>query len=176
MPMGKTGTALLVLVMACALLVGAGIARSSEPLPPGATADRILVIKAERALILFRDGKPLKRYSVALGHAPVGAKRRQGDSRTPEGLYRIDSRNPLSGYHLSLHISYPDASDRARARRAGVSPGGAIMIHGIRNGFGWLGPRHRLVDWTDGCIAVTDEEIEEIWRAVPIGTPIEIRP
>ena len=175
MPMGKTRTALLGIFMACALLAGCS-AGWSEPLPPGEKADKILVMKAERTLVLLKDGKTLKRYSIALGRAPVGPKQREGDARTPEGIYRIDSRNPHSGYHLALHISYPDADDRARARKIGVSPGDAIMIHGIRNGFGWLGPAHRLVDWTGGCIAVTNDEIEEIWRAVPIGTPIEIRP
>lgn len=144
----------------------------SPPLPPGVHADRILVLKSERALILLRGGKPLKRYAIALGRHPRGPKRQQGDSRTPEGLYRIDGRNRASRFHLALHISYPDAADRRRS----VSPGGDIMIHGMRNGLGWIGTLHRLVDWTNGCIAVTDREMDEIWRAVPVGTPIEIRP
>lgn len=148
----------------------------SAPLPAAARADRVLVLKSERALVLLRDGKPLKRYRIALGRDPQGPKQRQGDSRTPEGRYRVDARNSASRFHLALHISYPDAADRRRARRKGVPPGGDIMIHGMRNGFGWIGTLHRLVDWTDGCIAVTDREMDEIWRAVPVGTPVEIRP
>jgi len=149
---------------------------SGTPLKADARADRIVVHKGGRVLELMAGGVTLKRYAIALGREPVGAKQREGDGRTPEGGYRIDYRNPASGYHLALHISYPDAADRARARKAGVSPGGDIMIHGMRNGYGWIGPLHRLVDWTNGCIAVTDTEMDEIWRAVANGTEIEIRP
>jgi murein L,D-transpeptidase YafK len=166
---------ILAVVMAGAVVAGEP-SRPHDPLPPGARADRVLVLKAERRLILLKDGAELKSYRIALGANPVGHKTRQGDSRTPEGLYTIDYRNPRSAYHRSLHISYPNAADRATARAAGVSPGGDIMIHGIRNGMDWLGDQHRQVDWTDGCIAVTDTEIEEIWGAVADGTPIEIRP
>jgi murein L,D-transpeptidase YafK len=98
------------------------------------------------------------------------------DARTPEGRYLIDSRNVASAYHKALHISYPNADDRKRAAKLGVSPGGAVMIHGLPNGKGWLGGAHRLYDWTLGCIAVTDQEIDEIWNLVPTGTPVEIRP
>ncbi len=146
------------------------------PLKDGARADRIVVHKGERVLVLMAGDVTLKWYRISLGREPVGAKQREGDGRTPEGRYRIDYRNPASGYHLALHISYPDAKDRARARKAGVSPGGDIMIHGMRNGYGWIGQLHRLVDWTNGCIAVTDTEMDEIWRAVANGTEIEIRP
>jgi len=144
--------------------------------PKEQQADRILVEKSQRKLTLFRGGKELKHYFVALGGAPVGAKQRQGDQKTPEGKYVIDFRNPASQFHLSLHVSYPNAADRARARQAGVDPGGAIMIHGIGKEFGYLGALHRRHDWTLGCIAVTNEEVEEIWSLVPDGTPIEIRP
>lgn len=139
-------------------------------------ADRVVVEKAARTLTLYRDGKALKSYRVALGFAPEGAKERQGDGRTPEGQYIIDQRNPKSAFHRSLHISYPDTSDRARAAAAGVDPGGDIFIHGLPNGFGYLGAVLNLRDWTLGCIAVTNAEIEEIWAAVPAGTPIEIKP
>lgn len=139
-------------------------------------ADRVIVAKAERTLTLMHKGAPLKVYKVALGRNPLGPKRQQGDKRTPEGNYVIDYRNPKSSYHLSLHISYPDRADRKAARKRGVSPGGDIMIHGLPNGMGWLGITHRVIDWTDGCIAVTNDEIQEIWRLVPNGTPIEIRP
>lgn len=139
--------------------------------------EKILVEKAERRLqLLDAAGTVLKSYTIALGRDPLGPKQREGDGRTPEGRYTIDWRNPQSAYHLSLHISYPDAADRQRASGRGEDPGGMIMIHGLRNGLGWLGALHASIDWTDGCIAVTNEEIEEIWRLVPNGTPIEIRP
>ncbi|MEO7933621.1 MAG: L,D-transpeptidase family protein [Chthoniobacterales bacterium] len=139
-------------------------------------ADHILVEKAKRTLSLMRGGKVLKTYQVALGPNPVGPKEKEGDGKTPEGVYRIDWRNPQSQYHLSLHISYPDEKDVTRAKKQGVSPGGDIMIHGLPNGMGALGAAHRLTNWTVGCIAVTNEEIQEIWNAVPDGTSIEIRP
>jgi murein L,D-transpeptidase YafK len=141
-----------------------------------AQADRIVVNKAKRELVLLRAGKVLKSYRVSLGGHPVGPKTRQGDHKTPEGLYTIAGRNRQSAYHRSLRISYPNEKDRERARRAGVSPGGDIMIHGLPNGQGYIGKGHLLADWTNGCIAVTDEEIEEIWRLVPDGTPVQILP
>jgi len=140
------------------------------------TADRIVVYKKRRTMELMTKGKILKTYKIALGGSPVGPKRVQGDHKTPEGEYKIDSRNPKSRFYLALHISYPNAHDRKRARQLGMSPGGAIMIHGLGKEFAWLGSSHTLYDWTDGCIAVTNEEIEEIWEFVPIGTPIEILP
>ena len=118
----------------------------------------------------------LKTYSVALGTVPVGAKEKQGDHKTPEGNYVIDARNSHSRFHLALHISYPRAEDKARARKLGVSPGGDIMIHGLESRFAFLGALHRQTDWTDGCIAVTNPEIEEIWQLAPVGTTVEIRP
>ena len=143
---------------------------------PEAKADRIVVYKKDRTMHLMNKGQILKTYKIALGGDPEGPKQRYGDHKTPEGLYKIDSRNPKSRFYLALHISYPNAADRERARRLGVDPGGAIMIHGIGKEFGWLGSKHVLTDWTDGCIAVTNEEIEEIWRLVPLNTPIEILP
>jgi murein L,D-transpeptidase YafK len=139
-------------------------------------ADRIVVLKSERKLVLMKDGKEFRSYKVSLGTEPVGPKRKQGDHRTPEGTYVIDRRNPTSQFHRALHISYPNLSDRAQAQKVGVDPGGDIMIHGLPNGFGFLGKTHLWRDWTDGCIAVTNDEIEEIWKLVPDGTPIEIRP
>ena len=146
------------------------------PLLGDVAADRLLVEKGARQLTLFAGGQILKVYHVALGRQPVGPKRRRGDQRTPEGLYRIDGRGTRTNYHLALHISYPDAADRARAAQAGFSPGGSVLIHGLPKGWWFLGHRHLKYNWTDGCIAVTDAEIEEIWRVVPDGTPIEIRP
>jgi murein L,D-transpeptidase YafK len=148
----------------------------ASPLPKNASADRVVVYKAKRELELWSNGKLLKRYKVALGGNPVGHKEREGDQRTPEGVYTIDSRNAASRYHKSLHVSYPNTQDREHAKRLGVSPGGAIMVHGLPKGWGWVGAGHRATDWTLGCIAVTNEEIEEIWAAVRDGTPIEIKP
>ena len=139
-------------------------------------ADRIVVMKSARTLTLMSDGKTLKTYKVALGAQPIGAKERQGDHKTPEGNYIIDAKVEHSRFHRALHISYPNQADRDRARKLGVSPGGAVEIHGLGDKFGWIGARHRAYDWTDGCIAVTNAEIEEIWRLVPVGTRVEILP
>jgi murein L,D-transpeptidase YafK len=139
-------------------------------------ADRIVINKARRELLLLRRGEVIRRYLVALGRQPVGHKQEEGDGKTPEGSYTISGRNPKSAFHRSLRISYPNAADRERALRKGVRPGGDIMIHGLPNGRGDLGAAHRSTDWTEGCIAVTDEEIEEIWRLVADGTPVRINP
>jgi hypothetical protein len=140
------------------------------------TVDSLRVEKGAHRLTLFREGMAVVSYSVALGRNPQGHKERAGDYRTPEGLYHIDARNPYSRYHLGLHVSYPNADDVARARTLGVSTGGDIMIHGLPNGQGAVGAAHRQYDWTNGCVAVTDEEIEEIWSSVPVGTPVRILP
>jgi murein L,D-transpeptidase YafK len=147
-----------------------------NPLPSGTQIDRIVVEKSARKLSVFENGKELKTYHVALGRNPVGTKQQEGDNKTPEGIYKIDSRNPHSDFHLGLHISYPSDQDKARAAERGVSAGFDIMIHGIQNGRGWIGAFHRLHDWTAGCIALTNEEIEELWRVTADGTPVEIRP
>jgi murein L,D-transpeptidase YafK len=139
-------------------------------------ADHIVIIKSARTMTLMDHDKVLKTYRVALGSSPVGAKQKQGDGKTPEGDYVIDSKNTHSQYYLSLHISYPNAQDRNRARKLGVNPGGDIMIHGLPPAYAYLGSKHTQWDWTWGCIAVTDEEIEEIWNLVPVGTRVEIRP
>ena len=118
----------------------------------------------------------MRSFRVALGNVPVGAKQRAGDGRTPEGQYWISGRNPRSRYYRSLQISYPSPSDRVAAQRAGRETGGDIMIHGLPRGAGWIGKHHAGFDWTRGCIAVTNEEIDEIWELVSDGTPIEIRP
>lgn len=138
--------------------------------------DKILIEKQARRMMLISKGAVLKTYKIALGGDPIGPKERQGDNKTPEGTYTIDARNRDSRYHRALHISYPNERDRKRARELGVSPGGNIMIHGIKNGFSWVGDAHAGVDWTKGCIAVTDEEIEEIDTLAPNGTIVEIRP
>ncbi len=151
-------------------------AAAENPLPANAHADRIVILKAERRLDLIHDGKVLKGYKIALGTNPVGRKEWQGDGKTPEGIYTISGRNAKSAYHRSLRISYPNPDDIARARKLNVSPGGDIFIHGLPNGYGWIGKGHSLKDWTLGCVAVTNEEIEEIWRVVANGTTVEIRP
>ncbi len=168
---------LLVVSLPLVLVAGAiGYAQwPVQPLPEGSTADSVLVLKSGRELVLLAQGRPLATYRVALGGNPAGHKRQEGDERTPEGSYVIDYRNDKSAFHLALHVSYPKVSDRAQATARGVSPGGLIMIHGSGKTMRVLGRWHRFFDWTDGCIAVTDEEIEQIWRAVPDGTPIEIR-
>lgn len=136
-------------------------------------ADWIIVDKSDRMLVLYRNGKEIKRYAnIRFGDAPTGHKRFQGDERTPEGTYTIDARNPNSSYHLSLRISYPNQADRAYARALGRDPGGDIFIHGQPNGY--TGPA-KTFDWTDGCIAVSNAEIREIWQMVPDGAQITIQ-
>ena len=153
------------------LAAGCSAASAQSALP---TADFVLVDKSDRVLTLFADGKPYRNYTgLQLGDAPGGHKQFQGDERTPEGRYVIDYGNPQSSYYLSLHISYPNADDRAFAAAHGRSPGGAIFIHGQPN---WLESGRLPGDWTDGCIALSNREIEELWDLVPDGTPIEIRP
>jgi murein L,D-transpeptidase YafK len=141
-----------------------------------AKADQVIVTKSARTLTLLSQGKVLRTYKVALGGTPVGAKEQEGDHRTPEGHYILDRRNPKSRFYKSIHVSYPNDQDKKRAPESGVTPGGDIMVHGLPNGFGWLGATHRNMDWTDGCIAVTNAEMDEIWELVADGTPIEIRP
>lgn len=145
-------------------------------LPADAKADRVIVRKSLHTLELVRRGEILARYSISLGPAPTGRKEREGDGRSPEGTYALDSRNPASAFHLALHVSYPNDTDRHRAAEKLWNPGGMIMVHGLPNRLPFLGRLHRLLDWTNGCIAVTNAEIEQIWKAVDNGTPIEIRP
>jgi murein L,D-transpeptidase YafK len=142
----------------------------SAPSAPTEQADRIVVAKSLHTLTLYSHGTVLHTYRVALGRS-TGAKQQQGDNRTPEGHYQIDGHNARSSCHLALHISYPNADDRAHHRT-----GGDVEIHGLPNGFGYIGSLHRTTDWTYGCIAVTDAEMEEIYRLVPNGTPIDIQP
>ncbi|MEE4152546.1 MAG: L,D-transpeptidase family protein [Erythrobacter sp.] len=151
------------------------IARRALPAPSGPqVADYLLVDKSERLLIAYAGGQPIRAYrGIQFGDAPQGHKRFEGDERTPEGRYVIDTRNPQSRYHLSLRISYPNGTDRAYAASRGRSPGGDIFIHGQPN---WLASGRMPGDWTDGCIALSNAEIEELWRLVPGGTVIDIRP
>lgn len=148
----------------------------TPPPPANSIVNRILVEKKARRLTLLRGNTPVKTYAIALGRQPEGHKQFEGDNKTPEGRYVIDSRKKNSSFHRALHISYPSPRDVAFAAGQKKSAGGNIMIHGLPNGMGKLGRLHLLRDWTAGCIAVTNAEIEEIWRVVPDGTPIEIRP
>jgi lipoprotein-anchoring transpeptidase ErfK/SrfK len=143
-----------------------------------ARAAQVMVYKSERRMdILDSRGRAIRSYQVSLGKTPVGSKERQGDNKTPEGRYTIDWRNPQSAYHLSLRISYPSKADKWRANKQGVNPGGDIFIHGAPNGQGWKKWKYnKSRDWTNGCIAVSDTEIREIWNLVPDGTPIIIKP
>jgi murein L,D-transpeptidase YafK len=154
-------------------LCGQSLAQLSKP---ALQADRVLVLKKEHTLQLLSQGNVIKTYKVALGGDPVGPKMRQGDHKTPEGVYVLDFRNAHSQFYKSIHISYPSERDRAAARKLGASPGGDVFVHGLPKGYGYVGAAHRLRDWTDGCVAVTNEEIDEIWHSVADGTPIEIRP
>ncbi|MBZ5567330.1 MAG: L,D-transpeptidase family protein [Acidobacteriia bacterium] len=169
----RATVAFVVAILSAAIVVAKFHA---QPLPQDARADRVLVLKSERTLTLYDGNTPLKTYLVALGRNPVGKKAQQGDHKTPEGNYILDRHNPQSRFYRSIDVSYPTPDQIADARQHGASPGGDIFIHGLPNGLGWLGRPHRRIDWTDGCIAVTDREMDEIWRAVPDGTPIEIRP
>lgn len=176
----KKSIKILLFIFLTVFLVVVGIALFTDtdrnPLPPGTVADRVLIEKKDRRLTLLNSGKTLKVYKVALGRNPEGKKLENGDKRTPEGTYTIDRRKERSSYHRALHISYPNPDDIAQANARGVSPGGDIMIHGLPNGIGFLGKLHLKRDWTLGCIAVTNQEIEEIWRAVPDGAVVEIVP
>lgn len=139
-------------------------------------ADSIVVEKRLRRLTLFRGGQAVKHYAIALGKNPSGRKVQIGDNRTPEGIYHIEGRNLQSRYYRSLRISYPDVLDKLRAESLGLVAGGDIMIHGLPTGREEIGAAHRRTDWTEGCIAVTNQELDEIWGAIPDGAPIEIKP
>jgi len=145
----------------------------ADPIP---TADQIYVSKSDREMVLLKAGQPIATYSISLGGEPSGHKAQEGDEKTPEGAYLIDWRNENSSYYRSLHISYPNTQDEAQASARSVSPGGAIMIHASPNGLGLFSWALAPFDWTDGCIAVSNTEMAEIWAAVPDGTPIKIVP
>ena len=179
--MRRNGTKIQVLLLM--VLLGATVIEfvlllqgGQAPLPADARSDYVLVEKASHTMTLFEQGQPIKTYRVALGRGGPGQKLQAGDNKVPEGIYTIAGRNPKSAFHRALRMSYPLPEQEIQARQRGVPVGGDIMIHGIRNGLGWIGSMQRRVDWTKGCIAVDDEEIEEIWRVVPDGTPVEIRP
>lgn len=164
-------------LLAALLVILHSLWQAAVPRPPpplDGPVDRVLVDKSDRELVLFQGGRAVRTYPMSLGFAPEGDKLRQGDGRTPEGVFRVDRRNEASAYHLSLGIDYPRPEDVARAAEGGYSPGGDIFIHGQPPG---IEGRHRIeADWTAGCIAVSNATIEELWRVVPIGTEVEIVP
>jgi murein L,D-transpeptidase YafK len=158
------------------LLIWPAVWAASKTPGPAKRADLIVIVKSTRTMTLYSRHVVLKTYKVALSRDPVGPKERAGDHKVPEGDYVVDEKNAHSRFHLALHISYPNATDRERARKLGVSPGGNVEIHGLPDKYAWLGSVQHNVDWTDGCIAVTNAEIEQIWQLVPVGTPVEIKP
>lgn len=139
-------------------------------------ADFVLVVKSERKLYLMRDDEVIDTFRVTFGSNPKGHKEHEGDGRTPEGRYVLDWKHSDSDFHKSIHISYPNTSDKIRAADTGVLPGGAIMVHGQKNGYGWLSPIAKYVNWTDGCIALSNKDMDIVWQKVQSGIPIEIRP
>jgi murein L,D-transpeptidase YafK len=183
----SSNTGVNALLLALALTAGSTVASAESPLPSSAlltpsveptlpVADRVVVSKAERKLQLLRNGEVLRTYKIALGLRPEGHKEYEGDFRTPEGVYHLSRRNPNSEYFLSIQIDYPNDRDVARARKQGVRPGGAIMIHGQPNVPRKPRDYYSNVDWTEGCIAVSNSDMVEIWLMTPLDTPIEIRP
>jgi murein L,D-transpeptidase YafK len=139
-------------------------------------AEMVVVVKSESRLYLKRDGQIISQYHVVFGPEPEGHKLQEGDGKTPEGKYVLDYKNANSDFYKSIHISYPNRADRKWAVRSGVDPGGEIMIHGQKNGAGWLASISKYFNWTEGCIAVSNRAMDEIWQAVDVGTPIEIKP
>jgi murein L,D-transpeptidase YafK len=159
--------------LAAALLLAPALDAGAEMLP---AADAVLVVKSEHRLYLLHDGQPFKSYRVALGLNPAGHKEREGDYRTPEGQYRLDARNPSSDFFLSIHVSYPNTQDVARAHHNRWKPGGSIMIHGLPNLPRKRPEYYHSADWTDGCIALSNDDMLEVWLLTRANTPIEIRP
>ena len=147
-----------------------------KKLPLNTEIDYIIVKKSNRQLLAYSKQKLIKTYQISLGDSPVGHKAYEGDEKTPEGLYTINAKNAFSGYHKNLGISYPNSKDIAHAKLLGKPVGGDIKIHGIRNNFGFIGKFQRFSDWTNGCMALTNSEVDELYATVKIGTKIEIRP
>lgn len=145
-------------------------------LPINVKIDKLVVTKSRRIMEAYSNGKVIKIYTISLGRNPLGDKEFEGDKRTPEGSYTINDKNPKSGYYKNLGVSYPNKDDINEANKNGLKPGGEIKIHGIRNGLGFIGKFHRFFDWTAGCIALTDKEVDELYDHVIIGTPIIINP
>lgn len=165
---------LLTSISLSAVALAKNIAKAHQAIPSDATVDKVYVDKSERVLKLMSGNKAIKIYHIALGDSPIGHKRQEGDERTPTGNYKLDYKNENSSYHRSIHISYPNATDKAQAKKRGISAGGDIMIHGQKNGFGHLAALTQKRDWTDGCIAVTNEDMDKIMTVYKAGMAIEI--
>ncbi|MDR2902285.1 MAG: L,D-transpeptidase family protein [Lactobacillales bacterium] len=174
--LGLGGT---VILLAAAFVIFCAVAAPAfeNPLPSGTVIDKIVIYKEKRELTAYHGDRELKTYKVALGFEPKGHKQFEGDGKTPEGIYKVDGKNPHSKYHKNLGVSYPNAADRAYAKKHGKRPGGDIKIHGLPNGLGFLKGLHlQKSDWTLGCIAVTNEEIDELYKYTAIGATVEIHP
>lgn len=162
------------LISVSVLAFSKNTSRQNQTIPADITIDKFYVDKSERVLKLLSQDEVIKTYHIALGGRPIGHKRQEGDERTPTGHYQLDYKNEKSSYYRSIHVSYPNAADKAQAKRRGVDAGGDIMIHGQKNGFGHLAALTQQRDWTNGCIAVTDQEMDEIMAVYRVGMPIEI--
>jgi Uncharacterized protein conserved in bacteria len=168
-------TVITVLVLLCLGLIAYNLS-PEQTLGKNTKVDKLVVYKSKRTLLAYNKGKLLKSYRISLGGQPVGAKEFEGDLKTPEGMYTINDKNQYSSYHKNLGVSYPNENDIAHAKSLGKDAGGDIKIHGLRNGLGFIGKLQRHMDWTFGCMALTNSEVDELFNAVPIGTPIEIKP
>ncbi|MGP9635510.1 L,D-transpeptidase family protein [Psychrobacter sp. AOP3-A1-26] len=168
------GLSFATIIGTSAIAAAKDAAKYPQPISNEDIIDKVFVDKSERRLQLMSGDKVIKSYHIALGGSPIGHKQQEGDQRTPIGSYTLDYKNEKSQYYRSMHVSYPNAVDKAKAKSRGVSPGGAIMIHGQKNGFGALAMLNQQRDWTAGCMAVTNDEMDEIMAAVKVGTPIEI--
>jgi murein L,D-transpeptidase YafK len=166
---------ILVVVILVAVLGTVTFSQKNKPLDKSVVIDKIVVEKSKRNMYVYSKGELLKIYKISLGKSPKGDKEYEGDNRTPEGLYFINDKNPNSKFHKNLGISYPNKADIEKAKKLGKNPGGQIKIHGLNKKYSWIGKMHLIVNWTAGCIAVTNKEIDELYNAVPIGTPIEIK-
>jgi murein L,D-transpeptidase YafK len=147
-----------------------------QKIPTNIKIDSLVVYKSKRELMAYSNGQLIKTYKISLGKNPIGDKEFEGDKKTPEGVYFINNKNPNSGYYKNLGISYPNKQDIEDSKKLGKPTGGDVKIHGLRNGFGFISKLQRWYDWTAGCIALTNQEVEELYNAVGIGTKIEIKP
>jgi murein L,D-transpeptidase YafK len=164
-------TDLLVMFLVATTFFSASLSAAEFPV-----ADKVVIEKEKRKLHLMSDGSAFRTFDIALGGAPLGDKEREGDFKTPEGSYELDMRNPNSDYFLSIHVSYPNNEDRQEARQKGVDPGGQIMIHGQPNTPTYSAGYYKSMDWTNGCIAVSNSDMIDIWLMTPNSIAIEILP
>jgi murein L,D-transpeptidase YafK len=167
---------LVILTLIIAVLGYIAYAQSVKQLDKSTIINKIIVEKGKRRMHIYSNGKLIKTYKISIGKSPIGAKENEGDKKTPEGLYIINDKNPNSAYYKNLGISYPNEQDIIKSNKKGKKPGGQIKIHGIKNSFFWIGKLHLIIDWTDGCIAVSNDEMDELYDIVKIGTQIEIKP